>query len=127
MIHGYIETLLIKDEDLSPEERKKYLQVIFNGSEKLKRLVSDLFELSKLEANQIKPKMEQFYINELVADAAQHYTVLAEEKKISINSSISKTIPMINADISLMERVIQTGWRWTYLPRQSMMRLHVQC
>ncbi len=107
VIHGYIETMMIKEEKLSPEERKKYLQIILDGSEKLKKLVADLFELSKLDAKQIKLKKEKFFINELVADAAQHYKVFAEKKHISIDSDISQSLPMVEADISLMERVIQ--------------------
>jgi signal transduction histidine kinase len=107
VIHGYIETLMMKEEKLSPEQRQKYLQIILNSSDKLNQLVSDLFELSKLEAKQIQLKKESFMINELLADAAVSYNVLAEEKGISIHSHISKDIPMIQADISLMERVIQ--------------------
>jgi len=107
VIHGYIETLIMKDDKLSAEQRQKYLQIILNSSDKLKQLVSDLFELSKLEAKQIHLKKESFKINELVADAALSYNVLAEEKGISIHSDISKDVPIITADISLMERVIQ--------------------
>ena len=107
VIHGYIETIMLKDDSLSTEDRKKYLQIILDGSEKLKRLVSDLFELSKLEANQIIPQYEKFFISELMADAAQQYMVFAEKKGINIQTAISTSVPMVEADISLMERVIQ--------------------
>lgn len=107
VIHGYIETLMMKDEKLTPEQRQNYLQIILDSSDKLKQLVSDLFELSKLEAKQIQLKKESFMINELVADAAVRYNILAKEKGISINSDISQNAPMVHADISLMERVIQ--------------------
>lgn len=107
VIHGYIETLLIKDDKLTPEERKKYLQIILDGSDRLKNLVADLFELSKLDAKQVKLNKEKFFINELLADAAQQHQVIAEEKHISIDSDISTSIPMVEADIKLMERVIQ--------------------
>jgi len=107
VIHGYIETLMIKDEKLNAQDRKKYLQIILDGSDKLKKLVADLFELSKLDANQVKPNKEPFFINELMADAAKQYNLIAEKKHIEIHSDISKTLPMVEADISLMERVIQ--------------------
>ena len=107
IIHGYIETLLIKDEKLSPAERKKYLQIIMDGSVRLKTLVSDLFELSKLDANQIQLNKENFFINELVADAMQQHRIFAEKKAIVLHADISQKLPMIEADIQLMERVIQ--------------------
>jgi len=128
IISGYIETLMIKDDKLSPEERKKYYQIILDGSDKLKKLISDLFELSKLEANQITPKKEDFLISELVADAAQHYNVLAERKHISINTDISTSLPTVNADISLIERVIQNliSNAIRYTPEKGEVRLEVK-
>jgi signal transduction histidine kinase len=107
VIHGYIETMIMKEEKLTPEDRQKYLQIILDSSERLKDLVSDLFELSKLEARQIQLKKEAFFINELMIDAAQQFNILAKKKHIKIKSEISTTLPMVKADISLMERVIQ--------------------
>jgi signal transduction histidine kinase len=107
IIHGYIETLLIKDDKLTPKERMHYMQIILNGSEKLKNLVSDLFELTKLEARQVELKKETFFINELLQDTIQQYKLSAEEKQISLESDISSSAPMVLADLTLMERVIQ--------------------
>lgn len=107
VVHGYIETLMIKDDKLTPDERKRYLKIILNGSEKLKKLVSDLFELSKLEAKQVKLKREPFMINELMQDAVQDLYLFAEEKQVYINPDIDKSLPRVYADISLIERVIQ--------------------
>ena len=107
VIHGYIETLIIKEKDLNSVDRMKYLRIILNGSEKLKRLVADLFELSKLETQQVKLNREPFFINELVQDAVANLRLMAEKKNIRIESDISTSLPLVEADISLMERVIQ--------------------
>ncbi len=107
VIHGYIETMIMKEDKLSSKEQQKYLQIILDSSDRLTNLVSDLFELSKLEARQIQLKKEPFFINELVLDAAQQYNTLADKKRIQIKSDISITRPMVRADISLMNRVIQ--------------------
>ncbi len=107
VIHGYIETLIIKEKDLNSKDRKKYLEIILKGSEKLKRLVSDLFELSKLETRQVHLQKEPFFINELVQDAVTNLRLMAERKNITIHSDISTSLPLVVADISLMERVIQ--------------------
>ncbi|MCB0804446.1 MAG: HAMP domain-containing protein [Bacteroidales bacterium] len=128
VIHGYIETLMIKDENLTSEERQKYLKIILDGSDRLKKLVSDLFELSKLEANQIKPNKEPFFINELLADAANRYNLIAEKKHIAIKSDIAKTIPMVEADVSLIERVIQNllSNALQYTPENGEVKLEVK-
>lgn len=107
VIHGYIETLMIKKDKLSLEERDKYLKIILESTEKLKKMVSELFELSKLESRQVTPKKEPFFINELIQDVAQKYLILARRKGVLIQSVISNNIKLVNADVSLIERVLQ--------------------
>lgn len=106
-IQGYIETILIKSETLSEEERKKYLHTIFNSAERLKNLVAELFELSKLEARETKPKLEPFSLAELAQDIQQKNIVLAEEKNIKLEVKFPFDLPMVYADIGMMEKVIQ--------------------
>lgn len=48
-ILGYLETVIQKEEQLSAPEREKFLQVALSEANRLNRLVSDLFDLSKLE------------------------------------------------------------------------------
>lgn len=107
VIHGYIETLMIKNEHLSIEDRKKYLNTIFESTEKLKKLVEELFELSKLEAKQISPKKEPFYINELIQDISQKYELTLKQKNIILEPVFESDIMVVEADIALIERVLQ--------------------
>ena len=106
-IQGYIETILIKADTLSEEERKKYMHTIFNSTERLKNLVSELFELSKLEARETKPKPEPFSLAELIQDIQQKNILIAEEKKIDLSVNFPFDLPMVYADIGMMEKVIQ--------------------
>lgn len=107
VIHGYIETLMMKKDKLSLEERDKYLKIILESTEKLKKMVAELFELSKLESKQVTPKKEPFFINELIQDVAQKYLILARRKGVLIQSVISNNIKLVNADVALIERVLQ--------------------
>lgn len=127
VMHGYIETLLIKDEKVSPDERKQYYKIILDSSNKLKRLVSDLFELSKLETGQMKPNKEPFLINELLQDATLKYNILAEKKNVKLRSSIDRELPMVFADISMIDRVIQNlvDNAIKYTPENGWVRLDV--
>ena len=107
VISGYIETLHMKQGQLSEEQTQKYLETILSSTEKLKNLVADLFELTKLEARQIQPNMEQFNLSEVLVHSCQKYEILAQQKQISIKTSFPDHGPLVQADISLMERVIQ--------------------
>ncbi|MBC7424349.1 MAG: HAMP domain-containing histidine kinase [Ferruginibacter sp.] len=107
IVQGYIETMQIKDGQLSAEERKRYLLIVSESIGKLQKLVSELFELSKLEANQVKPVKESFFISELVNDISSKYQLIAKDKNISITTFLSKGLPPVYADVALIERVMQ--------------------
>lgn len=107
IMQGYVETLLIKDEKISSEERIKYLNTILGSSKKLENLIKQLFEYSQLEAKQIEPVKEPFFLSELAQDVFQKYQILAKEKSITMNLDVVEDLPMVFADVSLVDRVIQ--------------------
>lgn len=107
IIRGYVETVLIKEETLSAEERRKHLETILASSERLLKLIEELFELSKLEAKDKSPQMEYFSIDELIQDIHQKNLLLAEEKKVGIELLRSDFLPTIKADIGMIEKVLQ--------------------
>lgn len=107
IIHGYVETLIMKHDTLDNQKQQEYLQTIIKNTERLKRLMSDLFELSKLESRQIKPKMEPFFLFDLLQDLSGKYTLLAQEKNIELETDLPSKMPVVCADIALIERVLQ--------------------
>lgn len=107
IIHGYVETVLIKDAILTGEERKTHLTTILSSTDKLLTLVNELFELSKLEAKETIPEMEKFSLAELLQDFYQKNLILAKSKKITLNLQMEEKLPYIFADIKMIERVFQ--------------------
>jgi signal transduction histidine kinase len=106
-MHGYVDTLLIKNETLDPEERKRYLEITRQHTQRLATLVGDLFELSKLESAQVRPELERFSLAELLYDVAQEFELQASEKGVSINVETTGDSATVQADIGLMQRVLE--------------------
>ena len=106
-IHGYVETILMKSKTLTEEELHRYLTTVLQSTEKLKKLVEELFELSKLEASQTQLKPEAFSLAELVQDVTYKYQILAEKHGVQIDSVLPRDLPFVTADIALIERVFQ--------------------
>lgn len=102
---GYIETLCIKNDQLSTQERLKYLQTAQRSNEHLASLIDDLFELSKLEADQMALKCEPFSLLELIYDTVQEFEILAAQKNIEIRVPSPTHNVMVHADIALIQRV----------------------
>ena len=68
-IRGYLETILLKDELLPPEERRRFIEISLKNTASLQRLVEELFELVKLDTRQVQLKREPFQVAELAQDA----------------------------------------------------------
>lgn len=107
IIKGFTETLILKKDSITPDDRLKYLENIDESSKRLSGLVNQLFELSKLENNQVKVNKEPFHIDELTQDLLDGFQVLATNKNISLQLKRQDNLPLAFGDISLVERVIQ--------------------
>jgi signal transduction histidine kinase len=106
-MHGYVETLLLKNDSLSEAERLRYLEITRKHSLRLRQLIGDLFELSKLDAASIHPALEWFPMAELLQDVAQEFELEAEKKGIRIEVDARQRDSMVSADIGLMQRVLE--------------------
>jgi signal transduction histidine kinase len=106
-LQGYVETLSMKNSSLSPEERLNYLDIVMSHCKRLNKLVSDLFELAKLDAQETVPHREPFRMSELVQDVVQKFRLAAGEKSITIFTNIGNDLPFVSADIALIERVLE--------------------
>jgi len=106
-LKGYIETLFLKDKSLSADDRKHHLEIAIRHCERLSQLVDELFELAKLDSHEIQVRYEPFNISELVHDVVQKFDLSAKEKQLSMQIDLDPGLPFVNADIAMIERVIE--------------------
>jgi signal transduction histidine kinase len=105
-LHGYLETLLLKDAALTAEERRRYLEIANTQSRQLTQLVAELFELAKLDSCETLLSIEAFSLAELVQDVAQKFQLDAEARGIRIVTEYGEDLPFAYGDIGLMQRVL---------------------
>ena len=105
-IHGYIERLKTHFIELSEDERNEFLDICLSHSERLNRMISALFELSKLEARESKPQIEPFSILELAQDVLQKFKLDAENKGLQLNFKCDQSLPLVDGDIALIDRAL---------------------
>jgi signal transduction histidine kinase len=106
-ILGYTELLLDKNDTLSKEERKNYLSIVDINSRKIEKQIQDLFDLSKLESGHYKLHLEPLHLGELITDISNKYKIIANKKGVNLNTIFSKELPIIRADIALIDRALQ--------------------
>lgn len=105
-IQGYLEMVLLKNEELAPAERRYYLEKLFNNARQLNRLVEELFELSRLEARQVKLNPEPFCLRDLVHDVILSFKPRAEAANIKLHCQIPEKLPMVYGDIGMIEKAL---------------------
>lgn len=105
-LKGYLEILLSKNESLSDADRHEYLQIANRNSERLNKLVTELFELAKLDSGDLTLHKETFSLAELAHDVVQKFYLRAEKNGIKLDVDIDAEVPYVEADIGLIERVL---------------------
>ena len=105
-LHGYLETLSLKDETLDAAGRQHYLGIALAQSRKVGRLAQALFELARLEHGAVAPEIEAFSLSDLIQDVFQKFELRAEEKQLQLNAVLPHSAPMVRADLGMIERVL---------------------
>ncbi len=106
-LQGYIETLLIKEDLYTPQERREYLEIAISHCRRLSKLVKELLELANLESVQMQVEPEPYNLPELVQDIIQKFSLQFEGKQIELETKTEENLPFAHADIALVERALE--------------------
>ncbi|MGB6407787.1 MAG: ATP-binding protein [Planococcus donghaensis] len=88
------------------EEKEQYLQIIQLEAGRMSNLVSDLFELSKMEDGKIALVFEQVDLVEVIENALLKTKMTAQAKGLQLKFNQPYDFPSINADGLRMEQII---------------------
>lgn len=83
-------TELLKTPDLDEESREAYVQIIDRKSQRLKVLIDDLFEASKMASGNIELKKERVDIVQLLQQTLGEYDEVIEKSTLQIRMSASE-------------------------------------
>lgn len=90
-VKGFSETLLagaVKDE----ETAMSFLQIIYDESERLNRLIGDILELSKIESRRTALMLTPVELNEFLKHTIQILEVSAQKKNITVNFDLKEEL-----------------------------------
>jgi signal transduction histidine kinase len=109
-MQSYLETLQLKDHTLSQEEKQDYLRIAYRQSKHLRKLVAQLFTLTKLESGEVSPSIEAFSLLELANDTAQEFQIKARSRGINLHIEPQRNHGSefdVRADIGMIHRVFE--------------------
>lgn len=106
MLQGYSEAL-IDDIAGTPEERKELVQVIYDESLRMGRLVRDLLDLARMEAGHLQMYYREMDLNSLLKRIQRKFSVSSKDQGISIECQVSEGKLMLHhADEDRLEQVL---------------------
>lgn len=98
---------LLKKEDFDNEKAKEYLDVLEKKSYKLKNLIQDLIEVSKISTGNIEYEMVPLNVNELMLQATGEYEERFREKCLKLVYDNAVPEKLILADSRRIWRVLE--------------------
>ncbi|WGX76549.1 HAMP domain-containing sensor histidine kinase [Paraclostridium bifermentans] len=98
---------LMKNEDIQPDYIKDYIQVLDKRSQRLKVLIEDLFEASKIGSNNIELDIEKTDINQLLTQTLVEMEEYIDESKLEFIVNIPGHEVYILADGKKTFRVFE--------------------
>lgn len=105
---GYIETALLKASECETQhELRDHLLVSIRQCQRLSSLIEELFELSRLQADNTRPNPEPFSLLELAHDCLQEFQLKADEQQVALDIRGQQQDSYVTADIAMIQRVLQ--------------------
>ena len=103
-IAGYLQGML--DGTIPREEHQKYMQVVYDETQRLTRLIRDLLDLSRIESGNVPMNPVDFNINELMRRVLIKYEGRLDEKNMEVEAEFADEPCMVHADMDRIEQVV---------------------
>ena len=107
VIKGYLELLQRPTLDPITDRQRRYLISMEASADRMLRLISEILDLSKLEAGKLALERRPLDLAALARDVADSFRPLATEKSIALDVVSSPgSITRVSADLGRMEQVL---------------------
>lgn len=107
-LSGALETLLIKHGVLSEDQKRHYLKLSLRQCQRLMHLISQVFELARLDSAETTVQLEPVSLSELVMDTLQDLKPRAKRRGVSLvfEPKPADMTLCVSTDITLLNRVL---------------------
>jgi len=125
-IIGYLG--LAQSQKISAKQKDEYIDIAYSKSERLKELINELFEYTKLQSPDNKPNFTAVNLVDLLDQLIEEMIPMAEERGLSITKSIIKKDILLQADVPqivrLFENLISNAIKYSYTSDPILLSVH---
>jgi PAS domain S-box-containing protein len=104
-IKAFVELILLKP-SMSSERTRKLLRIINDESDRLGRLISELLDLSRIEAGTMTWRSELVSLNDVIQSSVDGILPLARNKGLHLTTKIEKSLPSVNGTRDRLVQVV---------------------
>lgn len=103
-IKGYVTTLLREDAEWEPEKQDEFLEIIDEEADRLRELIDNLLDSSRLESGILSMTLESTNLAPLIRDAVQR--VHAVNKELVVSIRLADDLPIVKVDSTRIAQVL---------------------
>ena len=96
VLRTYVDTLYSHPDDFDADTQKEFISVINNETIRLQKMVNDVLDFSRLEAQEANFVKEECDVCHLVDECVESIKVLADEKNITVAVIKEPNLPLVN-------------------------------
>jgi signal transduction histidine kinase len=104
-IKGFATTLLRQDVKWDEDSRREFLAIIDQESDRLSELISNLLDMSRIEAGTLRVEPEPIDLHPIVRETASEFQMLTRDHPIRVESS--SPLPLVLADPRRVRQVLR--------------------
>ncbi len=116
-IKGYAKLLAMGAVGQLSEQQKDFLTVISNNVDRMDRLVSNLLDVSRIEAGRIRLELEDVQMCDVINEVVESAKTQIEKKNLSLHLDVDKNLPQIRADynrmVQIMNNLVSNAYKYT--------------
>lgn len=103
-IRGFAKTLVVKDDELSPQSRREFLATVNEQAERLTRLVDDLLQVSRIESKRVRVEWTEVALGRLLPDLIGQFHSKWGSRRILVD--VDPTLPPVRVDRAKFDEIL---------------------
>lgn len=103
-LYGFVETLIVKEAALSPDERRRYLGIVRRQAEQLRELIGQIGDLARLEMPQLAMARQPVAVGALLRDIVEDLGPLLQDKQLRVQLRVEGDDAPVFGDGQLLRR-----------------------
>lgn len=105
-IHGFAEFILEAQGDQLPALAREYTQIILGSAKHLRAIFSDMIEMTRADAGELKLNMHHLHLPNVIIDVVARLEPQLRSKQQSVIMDLDDSLPPVNGDSDRLAQVL---------------------